>query len=225
MVISMKNSKSFAVIGMGRFGRAVAMQLFNLGHEVMAIDIDETLIQSVSDYVTDAVVCDAKDESVLRGVSIKNYDCVIVAIGSRMNDSILTTLLLKELGVKNVVCKANDINHKKILLKIGADSVIIPEYEMGIKYASQLVSKNIIDIIELSSEYAIAEFKVPVAWAGKTIAELDLRRKKNINIVAVKHGGKAEEVNITPSPGYSFDESDVVVIVGPEGVINSIGKA
>lgn len=221
----MKNSKSFAVIGMGRFGRAVAMQLFNLGHEVMAIDIDETLIQSVSDYVTDAVVCDAKDESVLRGVSIKNYDCVIVAIGSRMNDSILTTLLLKELGVKNVVCKANDINHKKILLKIGADSVIIPEYEMGIKYASQLVSKNIIDIIELSSEYAIAEFKVPGAWAGKTIAELDLRRKKNINIVAVKHGGKAEEVNITPSPGYSFDESDVVVIVGPEGVINSIGKA
>ena len=216
--------KSFAVIGLGRFGEAVAVQLFDMGYEVLAVDRNMDKINAVADKVTRAVSGDAKSESVLNALGIKNYDCVIVAIGQDVSDSVLTTLLLKEMGVKSVICKAMDKNHEKVLQKIGADSVIIPEYESGKKTAVKLVSNNLFDLIDLSDKYSVADIKIPSKWAEKSIGALNIRRNYGINIVAVKDGISGEVISITPHPDYVFKNTDIVVLVGETRVINELNK-
>lgn len=143
----MKETKSFVVIGMSRFGTAVSKKLMELGHEVLAVDISEHAVEHVIDSVTHAVIADATEERNLKALGLRNYDCAILAIGYEIGDSVLITLALKEMGVKRVICRARDIQHKKILYKIGADLVIIPEFEAGVKLAAQLSESNLADFI------------------------------------------------------------------------------
>lgn len=203
---------------------AVAAQLFNMGYEVLAVDKNMELVNAAADYVTRAVCGDAKEESVLKALGIKNYDCVIVAIGGDITDSVLITLMLKEAGIKRVVCKAMNNQHKKVLQKIGADTIIIPEQEAGIKTAIGLVSSHIVDIINLSDEYSIADTAVPKSWAGKTIGELGVREKHGVNIVAVKDKENSKKINVTPSADYAFKESDIAVIIGSTQAINELTR-
>jgi trk system potassium uptake protein TrkA len=212
--------KTFAVIGMGRFGMAIAAQLFKMGYEVLAVDKDIDKINMIADYVTQAVSADAKEESVLKSLGIRNYDCVVVAIGGDVSDSVLVTLNVKEAGVKQVVCKAMDRQHKKVLEKIGADTVIIPEQEAGIKTAVGLVSKRFIDIIDISDEYGIVDTMVPKSWIGKSIEELSVRKRHGVNIIAIKNSIDENEVTITPKPDYKFKDTDIVVLVGEYSALN-----
>ena len=175
--------KTFTVIGLGRFGTSVATQLFNMGYEVLAIDKNMDKINAIANLVTRAACTDAKDESLLKQLGVKNSDCAIVCIGGDdITDSVLTTLALKDMGVKQVVCKAKDNMHKTVLKKVGADNVIIPEQEAGVKAAIELVSDRLFDIIELSDEYSIVDAVVPNTWIGKSIMELSVRKKYNVNI-------------------------------------------
>lgn len=216
--------KTFAVIGLGRFGTAVASQLFNMGYEVLAVDRNMELVNAAADSVTRAVCGDAKEESVLKALGIRNYDCVVVAIGGDITDSVLITLMLKEMGVERVVCKAMNNQHKKVLEKIGADRVIVPEQEAGVKTAVGLVSNHIVDFINLSGEYSIADVAVPDGWVGKTIAELGVREKHGVNIVAIKDGESGDKVNIAPSAGYVFNKNDIAVVIGTAREINAISE-
>ncbi|MCI5604953.1 MAG: TrkA family potassium uptake protein [Clostridia bacterium] len=216
--------KTFAVIGMGRFGKSIALQLFKMGYEVLAVDKDIDKINAVADYVTQAVCADAKEESVLKSLGIRNYDCVVIAIGGNISDSVLITLNVKESGIKQIVCKALDRQHKKVLEKIGADTVIIPEQEAGIKIAINLVSERIIDMIDISDKYSIADIIVPKRWVGKSIEELSVRKKHGVNIVAIKTNLSDNEVTITPKPDYIFKGTDIVVLVGETESINTLDK-
>lgn len=216
--------KTFAVIGLGRFGKSVACQLFDMGYEVLAVDKDMEQVNLISDHVTSAICSDAKEENALRSMGIRNYDCAVVAIGDDITDSVLITLTLKEMGIKNIVCKARDNQHKKVLEKVGADRVVIPEQDAGVKAAMSLVSKNFIDIINLSNEYSITDCAVPKSWVGKSITELSVRKRYNVNIVAIKSGNDDNKVNIMPEPDYCFSEDDIVVLVGKNYHINRLNN-
>lgn len=213
--------KSFAVIGAGRFGRAVATTLYDLGCEVLVIDRDEEIIQRIADDVTHAVTIRTLDEPTLKSLGIRNFDVVIVAIGDELEASVLVTLLLKDMGVNNVISKANGELHAKVLSKIGADKVVLPEYDMGVRIANQLVNTNVIDHIELSPEYSIAEISTPTQWIGMSLIELDLRAKHNINVIAIKN---KDSVNVNPSPEYIVKAADVLAVVGSIGTINLLIK-
>lgn len=203
--------KTYVVIGLGKFGTAVAERLYELGNEVLAIDECTESVQRIENSVTYAVVADARDENVLRSLGVKNYDCAIVAIGTDLAASVITTLNLKELGVPQVICKATDETQKRALEKIGADRVLIPEREIGIKLAQTISSTSILDFIELSREYGIAELPTPAHWAGKTLRELNVRAKYGVNIIALKSGSK---VNVSPAADAVLQADAVLVVVG-----------
>jgi len=214
--------KTFVVIGIGRFGSAVAKKLCELGHEVLAIDDDEARIQDITESVTHAVIADAKEERVLRSLGVRNYDCAILAIGSDIADSVLITLALKELGLKEIICKAGELRHKKILLKIGADRVIIPEYESGTKLAIQIANLNLIEYLELTEKYGLSEMNIPKRWVSRTLVDLNLRRKYGVTVVAVKQETEDDDINMLPSPDYKFCEGDILVLIGKREDIDEI---
>ena len=203
--------KTYVVIGLGKFGKAVAERLYELDNEVLAIDECTESVQRIENKVTYAVVADARDENVLRSLGVKNYDCAIVAIGTDLAASVITTLNLKELGVPQVICKATDETQKRALEKIGADRVLIPEREIGIKLAQTISSTSILDFIELSREYGIAELPTPAHWAGKTLRELNVRAKYGVNIIALKSGSK---VNVSPAADAVLQADAVLVVIG-----------
>lgn len=204
--------KSYLVIGMGRFGSAVALRLRELGNEVLAMDEAAENIQRLADQVTHAVVGDARDEEVLRSLDAGSFDCAIVAIGGDLAVSILVTLNLKELGVPQVICKATNELEKRALEKVGADRVVIPEREMGVKLAQNLASSGVLDYIELSRECGIAEIITPTAWVGKTLRELNVRAKYGVNIIALRQEGGAITVNVGPE--YALKQTDIMVVLG-----------
>ena len=203
--------KTYAVIGLGRFGTAVAERLYALGNEVLVIDDDAERVQRMESRVTYAVVADARDEAVLRSLGMRNYDCAIVAIGTDLAASIVITMNLKELGVPQVVCKAEGDMQKRALEKIGADKVLIPEREAGVKLAQAVTSSSILDFIELSDQYGIAELTLPEAWVGKTIRELNIRAKYGVNLIAVRENGK---INVVPDADEPLPAGCVLVAVG-----------
>ncbi|WP_019535925.1 potassium channel family protein [Paenibacillus ginsengihumi] len=203
--------KQFAVIGMGRFGSSVAKTLYNLGFEVLAIDSDEHRIQEVSNMVTHVVQADSTDEEALRTLGLRNFDVVIVAIGQDIQSSILTTIIVKEIGVPKVVVKAQNELHGKVLKKVGADKVIYPERDMGQRVAHHLISSNIIDYIELSEDYSIAEIEASRQMVGLNLRQLDIRAKYGCNVMAIKTGDK---MNISPYADDVIQEHDVLVVVG-----------
>lgn len=214
--------KTFVVIGLGRFGTAVARELCELGHEVLALDASEENVAKVADKVTHAVAGDARDPAVLRALGVRNYDCAIVAVGDDVGNSALITLNLKEMGVKEVICKAQSHVHRKVLEKIGADRVVFPEHEMGVKLAQGLSSSNVLNFIEVSDDYGIVELAAPKTWQGRTIRDLDVRAKFHVNIIAVRKGGTAGELEIAPGGEYVLEPKDGVVTLGRNEDINRL---
>lgn len=211
--------KQFAVIGLGRFGSSVARTLYELGHEVLGIDSDADNVQSMSGALTHVVQADATEEDVLRRLGIRNFDVVVVAIGHDIQASVLITLMLKELGVKYVVAKAASDLHGKVLSKIGADRVVYPERDMGIRVAHNLIASNVLDYIELAPEYSIVEMTAGENLAGKSLKELNLRARYGINVMALKRGN---EVKLSPGPEDTIATGDVIVLVGPSDELAKI---
>ena len=214
------NNKQFVVIGLGRFGSSVAKTLYESGHDVLAIDKDEDLVQEISDSVTHAVQMDATDENALRTLGIRNFDVAVITIGSSIQASVMVTLIVKELGVKHIIAKGNSEIHAKVLYKIGADRVVLPEKDMGVRVAHNLVSFNILDYIELSPDYSIIEIEVPNTWVGKTLRELKVRATFGINIMAIR---KADDVvNISPNADDVIEESDILIAIGASDELSKL---
>jgi trk system potassium uptake protein len=213
--------KQFVVIGCGRFGGSVAKTLTKLGHDVLAIDEDETIIQNLSQHVTHAVQASGTDEQALHSLGIKNFDVAIITIGSEIQSSILATLIAKDAGIDYIVAKAQGELHAKVLYKIGADRVVFPEREMGERVAHNLVANNILDYIELSPDYSIMEISALQEWAGKNLVELDLRAKHGINVMAIKHN---DEINIAPTAKDVVEKNDVLIVIGHQKDLKKIQK-
>ena len=213
--------KTFVVIGLGRFGTAVATELCELGHEVLAIDASEEGVQQVADRVTHADAGDARDPAVLRALGVRNYDCAIVAVGDDVGNSALITLNLKEIGVKRVICKAQSHVHRKVLEKIGADRVVFPEHEMGVKLAQGLSSSSVLNFIELSDDFGIVELEIPKSWQQRSIRDLDVRAKHHVNIIAVRKGSTGT-LEVAPGGDYVLEAKDAVVTLGRNEDINRL---
>ncbi|MFC7678263.1 potassium channel family protein [Paenibacillus sp. GCM10028914] len=204
-------SKQFAVIGLGRFGSSLALELMDLGYEVLGIDRDEEVVEDMSEFLTHTVVADATDEEVLKSLGIRNFDCGIVAIGDEIQTSILAAILLKELGVNTVVAKAVSVLHGRALEKLGVDRVIFPERDMGIRVAHQLVTPNLLDYIELSKEYRIVEMTVTECMDGKTLNELNTRVRYGISVVALN---QRSGVIVAPTAMDVLRAGDIMVVIG-----------
>ena len=213
--------KSYIVIGLGKFGTEAAKRLYELGGEVLAIDRKAELVQQISPDVTHAAVADARDKEVLRALGVRDFDCAIVSIGGSLGDSVLATMNVKELGVPRVVCKAHDETHRQVLLKLGADQVVIPEQEHADRLAKNLSSPNVLDYIELSNEYGIIEIPAPASWQEKSLKELNVRAKLGVNIIAVKREG---EINVSPAADYRIASNDIMVILGDTAALDAVQK-
>ncbi|WML48938.1 TrkA family potassium uptake protein [Neobacillus sp. PS3-34] len=209
--------QNFAVIGLGRFGVSVAQELNDAGHDVMGLDISEDRVEDAEEFVTHALVADSTEEEALKSVGIRNFDCVIVAIGNDMQSSILTVLLLKELGVEKVIAKALNKHHGKVLEKVGADWIIYPERDMGQRVARQLLSPNVLNFIELSQDYNIEEIKIPLSMTNKSLRDLDLRAKYNVSAIAIVRNG---DIIISPSPDQVIRREDILVVIGNREDLN-----
>lgn len=203
--------KQFAVIGLGRFGSSVAITLSKIGYDVLAVDTNEDRVNRVTDEVAYAVQVDAMDEQSLRSLGIRNFDVAIVAIGQDVQSNILVTLMLKEMGVRKVVAKAQNELHGKVLEKIGTDMVVFPERDMGVRVAHALVSKNIMDQINLSPEYSIIELMTPPEFVGKSLLEAGLRKEYGVNILAIRRG---KDIIISPGARQAIHEGDILVVIG-----------
>jgi trk system potassium uptake protein TrkA len=211
--------KQYVVIGLGRFGSSVAKTLYSLGNDVLAIDSDEALIQEISDSVTHAAQLDATDENALRSLGIRNFDVAVITIGEHIQSSVMVTLLVKELGVKHIIAKAHNELHAKVLYKIGADRVVLPEKDMGVRVAHNLVSTSILDYIELSPDYSIVEILSSKEWYGKSLRELNMRAKYGINVMAIK---RESEVNIAPGATDIIEPEDIIVAIGGVEELNKL---
>jgi len=203
--------KQFAVIGLGRFGTSVAITLYRMGYEVLAIDSSPEKVQAIANDVTHAVEADATDEVALKALGLNNCDVVVVAIGQDIKASILATLVLKGAGVPRVVAKAQDDLHGKVLEKVGADQVIYPERDMGIRVANNLVSTNVLDHIELSADHTIAEVIIPASFEGKTLGQLNLRARYGLNVLAIKRN---EQIIISPTAEDYLSHNDIIIVLG-----------
>ena len=213
--------KSYAIIGLGRFGSHIAEKLYEQGSEVLAIDINDSLVEAISDRVTRAVVADAKNREVLRSLGIQNCDCVIVAIASDLASSVLITMNLKSLGILNIICKAHDDTHREILEKLGASNVIIPERAVAEKLAKSLTSPDVLEYINLSEHHGIVEMKAPLRWCKKTIRELNVRAKYNVNIIAVK---QKSGIQVSPGADHVIEENDILVLLGRYDALDKLEK-
>lgn len=213
--------KEFAVVGLGRFGGSICRELIRQGMEVLAIDVDEDRVNEFSTIATHAVIANTTDESVLKNIGIRNFDHVIVAIGDDIQASILTTLILKELGVPKITVKAQNDYHEKVLKKIGADQIVHPERDMGIRIATNIVSNNVLDYLELSDEHSVVELIAGSKMDGKTLIELDIRAKYGANIVAVKRG---EDIIISPQAEEKLRHDDILIVIGADEDINRLER-
>ncbi len=201
----------FVIIGLGRFGSSLGSELIKLGYEVLGVDRDEEKVQELSTVLTHAVVADATEEEVLRSIGARNFDCGVVAIGDDIQASILATILLKDLGVKKVVAKAVSDLHGRVLERVGVDRIIYPERDMGVRVAHQLVSPNLLDYIELSKQYTIAELAVPQCLSGKSLNDVNPRGRFGCSIVAIN---KPKGIIIAPVAKDVLSEADVMVVIG-----------
>lgn len=213
--------KEFAVIGLGRFGGSICRELSREGMEVLAIDLDEDKVNEYKDIAGHAVIADSTDENVLRELGMRNIDHVIVAIGDNIQASILTTLMLKELGIKTITVKAQNDYHEKVLSKIGADHVVHPERDMGKRIAHNIISNNILDYIELSDDHSVVEVKAGSKMSGRTLVDLDIRAQYGCNVVAIK---RKKDVIVSPMATEEIRESDVLIVIGADKDISRFEK-
>ena len=206
----MKSKKTYAVFGLGRYGTAVARELVDNGMEVIAVDTDQRIVTDAAAYLPVCKCADVTDAEVISRLGISNIDTVIVCIANNLEASVMAVTLCKEAGVKTVIAKCGNEMHQKILLRVGADRVVFPENESGIRLAKNLLSSGFIDMISLSNELSIVEINVKDEWCGKNLIELNLRKKYGFNIVAIKKG---EKVNANINPEQILDvESSLIVI-------------
>ena len=203
--------KSILLIGLGRFGKHIAMQLNQLGHEVMAVDHNEERINSVLPYATNAQIGDSTNAEFLKSLGIRNFDVCIVAIGNDFQSSLETTSLLKELGAKMVVSRAERDVQAKFLLRNGADEVVYPEKQVAKWAAIRYSADHILDYIELDDSHSIFEVSVPKAWLGKSVGQIDIRKKFNINIMAIKNNGK---MDVAVTPDTVLTEGKTMLVLG-----------
>ena len=213
--------KEFVVIGLGRFGGSIAKELIRQGADVMVIDSFSDRVDEFSHIATQAIVADTTDEAVIKSLGLWNYDHIIVAIGENIQASILTTLILKESGVKKITVKAQNDYHEKVLKKIGADVVVHPERDMGIRIANNIMSNNVLDYLELSDEHSIMEIRANERLANHTIIDLDIRAKYGVNIVGLKRG---EKIIVSPPADEVILEHDVLLVIGADVDINRFVK-
>lgn len=218
-VITVK--KVFAVIGLGRFGGSICRTLIEEGAEVLAIDVDEDRVNEFAPIASHAVIGDTTDEAVLKSLGIRNFDHVIVAIGDNIQASILTAIILKELGVENITVKAQNDYHEKVLRKIGVNHVVHPERDMGKRLAHHILSKNVLDYLELSDQHSIVEIMANDSIDGRSILELDIRRKYGINIVGIKRG---KDIIISPQATEVIQKNDILIVIGADNDIDRFQK-
>lgn len=204
-------NKDVLVIGAGRFGSSIAKTIHKLGGYVLLIDISESKLRKLDGQIGQTIVADATDENVLKSIEVENFDVAVVAIGRNLNSSILTTVTLKELGVKNIICKAVTETQAKTLYKLGADKVVFPERDTGVRVAYNLLSRNILDSVDLGPDYSVIELTTLEQWHGKSIVELGFRNAFNLNVLAIKKG---EELEITPNSHRKLDKNDILLILG-----------
>ncbi|MCD6093465.1 MAG: TrkA family potassium uptake protein [Candidatus Omnitrophica bacterium] len=226
--------RQFAVIGLGRFGSSVAKTLAEKGHQVLAVDIDKEKVQNISSLVTHAVQIDATDEKVLRTIGIKDMDVVIIAIGKNLEASILVTLILKEMNVREIVAKAINEIQGKVLRKVGATKVVFPERDMGAQVANSLTSSQIIEYINLSSDHSVVEIVTPSTFIDKSLQQLDIRSKYKANVIAIKKKIPSitdkgdteikEEINISPASSDVLRKGDTLVVIGRNKDIERLQK-
>jgi trk system potassium uptake protein TrkA len=209
--------RTFAVIGLGRFGAAMATTLAELGHDVIGIDGDEQKVGAVADIVSMAVQLDATDERALRAAGIQDVDIAVVSIGEKIEASLLVVTVIKELGIKNIVAKAVTPLHGRILEKLGVTRVVFPEREMAVRLAHSLVIPNVLDYIELSGDYSIVEVPAPADFFGKTLREIGLRARFGLTTIAIKRGsrtGHGAFTNVAPGPDDVVEDGDILALLG-----------
>ena len=204
--------ETFAVIGLGRFGSALAEELCAQGHQVLAIDPDEKAVQRMADKVTQAVAADCQDSEVLEMLGVRDADCAIVAFSGDIGASVLIALNLKNVGVPKVICKARSHSHAEILRRIGADRVVFPEHEGGRNLARALANRDILSYIELSEGFGIVKLRVPLLWRDKTLRTLDIRHRYRVNVIAIQNGDG--RVNHVPEADYAFRRDDLIFALG-----------
>ena len=226
--------QQFGVIGLGTFGYNVAIELAKKGMQVLAIDNDAEIVNRISESVTQALAVDATDEKAMLEAGIADCDSVVVSIGENIETSILATLIVKELGVKNIIVKCVSLWHSKVAAKLGADTVVYPEFEMAKKLVDGIISPNILEQIELSKDYNLVEIVAPKEFWGKTIKTSGIRSNYGINVIAVKkqipiiddngHTDIKEEINMVPGADDEINQHDVLVVVGSQDALEKLKK-
>lgn len=202
--------KQFVVFGVGRFGASLCRTLCDMGHEVLAVDGDEDIVNSIAPYVTQALQMDATDEEAFARIGVRNFDAAVVSIGD-MRDSILVSLLCREGGAKYVICKASDEMHAKVLVKVGVDRVVFPERDMGVRLAKSITAPNVLELINLSEDYAMETITVPKEWVGKTLFENDVRRRYGVSVLIVQ---RDKQVLIDMNGDVRLEDHDVLTVLG-----------
>lgn len=213
--------KQYAVFGLGMFGKSLALELESLGCEVIVVDNSMEKVQEIADYVSYAMCADIQDPEVMKTLGARNLDGAIVTIGESFESSILATILAKEAGIPYVIAKARNELHETILRKVGADSIVQPEKEMGSRIARGLVSGNFVDWIELSDDYSLVEIKIPKSWVGKRLIDLKVREKYGINVVGLVENGK---MDVTIDPYRVLSEKSIVILIGANKVFQQFEK-
>jgi trk system potassium uptake protein TrkA len=213
--------KRVVVIGLGIFGFNVAKNLYESGFEVIAIDKNKEVIQKIRDYSTKAILADGTDKEVMESIGIQEDDVVIISFGEDLAASSLITLHLKEIKVKNIIVKAPNEDHKHVLEKVGATEVVIPEKEMADKVAKSLITPNVLDYIPLSGDYTICEMAPPDSFYGKTIGDLHLRSRFNVDVIAIKEV-LSDQIKMVPNANFVIKDSDILVVIGKEKDIQKI---
>lgn len=216
----MKNKKKqFLVLGLGRFGASLARHLCLLGHEVLAVDLRAERVEAIAPHVTQAIQTDATNEDALEELGIRNFDAAIVSIGQNIRDSILVSVLCKEKGVPMVMAKAVDDLHAKVLEKIGVDRVVFPEQDMGQRMARSLARPSILDLMELSDDYQIAEVTVPASWLNRTLVDINVRRHYGLSVIGIRRGG-----SFLASPGADtkLEQGDILIVLGKHQDVSEI---
>lgn len=203
--------KQVLLIGLGRYGQNIAVRLNEMGHQVMAVDKDEKRVNAILDIVTNAQIGDSTDREFLESLGVRNFDYVIIAIAGDFESSMITTVMVKELGAPNVISRASSEIQEQLLKNNGADVVIYPEKTVGIWTANRYVSEHVLDYFDLADGYSIYEISMPDSWVGKTLASMDIRSKYGINILAVRSG---EHLNVTMDPNEKFVKSQSLLVLG-----------
>ncbi|MCR5626093.1 MAG: TrkA family potassium uptake protein [Lachnospiraceae bacterium] len=213
--------KSFAIIGLGLFGEQLAKDLFKEGHNVLAIDKDEEIVERIADSVSKAVVFDAKNRNALAHIGIDKYDCAVLCTSSDLAASVIITMNLKALNVPKIVCKVQNETDQEVLEALGASSCMVPEHIAAINFSKRLSTNNVLDFTQLSDEYGIMEIKAPESWINKSILELNIRSQYKLNIMAIRHEGK---LIVDFPPTFVFSDSDELIMIGNNNNLTKVQK-